>query len=274
MYSLIKKHPFTWWVLSLYIFIFLWWLKINLVSHSQDTEEAYIYNFCYGFIPFTTALLGVYIARAWGGFHAYVGRGVLAISIGLFAQWLGLMTWTFYNVVAHVTAPYPSLADFGYLALVPAYTYAAYCFSRAVGGKYTVHTFDDFMYVTVLPFLLLFIAYLAFIQGTPIDGKQPLTLFLNLAYPLGEMLPLSIAVYILHLSNIKLRNAIMYKRMILLAVAFIAQFVAEYIFLYRNANNMLQNGGVSDLAYPTAYILMALTLVSFSTIEDLNKSSR
>lgn len=61
----------------------------------------------------------------------------------------------------------------------------------------------------------------------------------------------------------------MRKNILFLAVAFIAQFVAEYVFIYRNAMGLYVNGGISNLLlYPTAYFIMALAVVSFSNIDE------
>lgn len=180
------------------------------------------------------------------------------------------MVWTFYNVILGVQAPYPSIADFGYFALIPAYTFAAYSFAHASGAKYSLKSFDDYMYVFLLPLLFLFIAYLLFIQGAKLDTSNFLTTFLNFGYPLGEIVPLSIAVFIVHLSSTTL-GGVMRKNILFLATAFIAQFVAEYVFIYRNATGLYVNGGVSDLLYPTAYFIMALAVVAFSNVDDCVK---
>ena len=98
------------------------------------------------------------------------------------------------------------------------------------------------------------------------DIKNPIKTFFDFGYPLGEIIPVSIALFTLSLSR-KLLGGKMKSRIIYLAFAFFFQFITEYAFLFTAGNNTYYNGGFNDLLYATSYTIMTLGLISFRSYE-------
>ncbi len=267
MLSTILKDKIALLLIALYAGILLWWLKINLIGVGFDSE-VYLFNWSYGFPPLIGALYGIFsIASHWGGYKSAIGRGLIFISLGLLGQVMGLQIWTYYNLIAGVEVPYPSMADLGYFALIPFYTLGALMFAKAVGGKFSLRTKHGQAMVFVIPLLMLLSAYFLFVRNIGFDVSDPIKAFLDYGYPLGEILPVSVALFILLISK-KLSGGIMRNRILFLVFAFTFQFLTEYLFLYAVSSETYSNGGYNDILYATSYFIMSIGLISFKYFED------
>lgn len=263
MVQTLLKSKYTYWVLFLYLVCVVWWgyLKVNNLS---NTNESYLFNWFYGFIALSGAGYGVYISHTrWGGWDSVIGKGLILLSLGLFGQWFGLQVWTYYNVIAHLEVPYPSWADLGYFSLVPFYGLSAFMFAKASGAKFSLKTKSGKVWAAVIPFMALMLSYSLFLRDIGLDLSDPLKTFLDFGYPLGEIIPVSIAMFTLTLSRSFLGGT-MRSRIIYLVGAFFFQFLTEYAFLYAAGAGLYTNGGWNDLMYASAYTIMSLGLISFS----------
>lgn len=258
----ITVNRFVKFLLCLYAVIFIWWIKLQLIPSSQT--ESYLFNWSYGLIGITASLYAINVALSkWGGWNSLIGKGLFGLGFGLFAQWFGLQIWTYYNLIANVEVPYPSLADVGYFGLAPAYAFAALMFALAAGAKLSLRTRNGKAIAIGIPFTLLAGAYFLFVHDIGFDLTQPVKLFFDLAYPLGEVLPVAIALFTLTLSK-NILGGTMRKRVLFLVVAFIFQFLTEYYFLYAVGVESYVNGGVNDILYASSYALMGLAIANFS----------
>jgi hypothetical protein len=52
--------------------------------------------------------------------------------------------------------------------------------------------------------------------------------------------------------------------MLLFIVALVAQYVAEFTFLYQSLNGLFVGGGLADYLYLTSYFLMAVSLIQLA----------
>ncbi len=265
MFSVIFKNKVSYFIITLYLAILVWWIKLQVTGLRQD--EAYLFDWAYGFIGLIGSLYCVfYISKVWGGFKSVIGRGLLYISLGLLGQWFGLQIWTYYNVLAKVEVPYPSLADVGYFALVPFYTLGALMFAKAAGGKFSLRTINGKIIAILIPLFMLCVSYFLFVRDIGFDISLPIKTFFDFGYPLGELIPVSIAMFTFTLSGTLLGGK-MKSRVLYLVFAFIFQFITEYAFLYAAGKEMYYNGGFNDLLYFTSYTIMILGLISFKKIE-------
>lgn len=243
-----------------------WWIYLQ-ANNLTNTFPAYLFNWFYGLIGFSAFIYGIRLAfTKWGGMKSLIGRAILCLSVGLFCQWFGLQIWSYYNLIAKVEVPYPSLADAGYFGLAPFYTLAALYISRASGAKFSLRTSVGKLYAFLIPLPALALAYLLFLKDVGLDPTNPLKMFFDIAYPLGEILPVSIAIFTLTLSN-KLLSGTMKGRVLYLVGAFSFQFMTEYVFLIMAGQGLYQNGGVADLLYASSHAVMALGLVYFSSYD-------
>lgn len=261
MFSTISHTKFTYLLLILYIFFVSWWIRLNFAGLPQP--EAFYFDALYGLIPLLGGLYAIFVvSKIWGGYRSIIGKGIIFIAIGLLAQAFGLEVWTYYNLVLKVELPYPSLADVGYFALIPFYTLGALQFAKAAGGKYWIKTAHGKVFAILIPFIMLLVAYGVFVKNIGFSFEDPIKTFFDFGYPLGEIIPVSIAMFTLSLSK-KLLGGKMKTRILYLIFAFFFQFLTEYTFLYLTGINMLQNGGLSDILYLTSYMIISMALISF-----------
>lgn len=261
MFRSIFSNKAAFLIISLYIIILLWWIKLNLSG--VPTGETYLFNWSYGLIPLIGAFYGIFkVSKVWGGYKSVLGKGLILISLGLFGQWFGLQIWTYYNVFLKIEAPYPSLADVGYFSLVPFYAFGALMFAHAAGAKFSLRTFTGKMIALIIPSVMLLVAYGLFIKNLGFDISSPIKTFFDFGYPLGEIIPVSIAIFTFFLSK-RFLGGKMKTRILYLAFAFSFQFVTEYAFLYAVTAGTYGNGGINDLLYATSYTIMSLGLISF-----------
>lgn len=263
MLKTILKSRFIYWIIFLYVVVVGWWFYIH-TQGLTNTSQAYLFNWFYGLIAASGGVYGILLAvRRWGGWKSVVGRGIIFLSAGLLGQWFGLQVWTYYNFIAQVEVPYPSLADLGYFALIPAYGLAAAMFTQASGARFSLKTNGGKVWALFIPFIALVISYALFLRDIGFDFSDPLRLFLDIGYPLGEIIPVSIAVFTLTLTRNLLGGA-MKSRVIYLVGAFFFQFLTEYLFLYAAGAQIYTNGGWNDLMYATSYTIMSIGLVILS----------
>lgn len=266
MFSTLIKSRFTYWILLLYVIVLGWWVYLRL-SNLTGTSDAYIFNWFYGLIALSGAVYGIVIAlQKWGGWGSIIGRGLILLSLGLLGQWFGLQVWTYYNAIAQVEVPYPSLADVGYFALIPAYAVGAWMFAQAAGAKFSLKTSGGKTQALFIPLIALTVSYVLFLRNIGFEFTSPIRMFLDVGYPLGEIIPVSIALFTLTLSR-SLLGGTMRNRILYLVGAFFFQFLTEYAFLYTAGAETYINGGWNDLMYATSYAIMGLGLVSFRNYE-------
>jgi two-component system, cell cycle response regulator len=148
------------------------------------------------------------------------------------------------------SAPYPSLADAGYLSIYPAAFVALVMLLRARGGRPPAAVWLDGLICGLA--VAAFGAALALDVVASTDGPLA-TVATNLAYPLGD---LGLLAFIAIAIVVTGRRAGATWR--LLALAFGVWAVADTIYLYQTALGTYQEYTVLDTAWPAAYVLIAL----------------
>lgn len=265
MLSSVLQCKFTYWILFLYIIVVGWWIRLQIGELGMP--EAYIFDWFYGLIGLSGAGYGIYTAVSkWGGWDSVIGRGLILLPLGLLGQWLGLQVWTYFNIVVKVEVPYPSFADVGYFALIPAYTLGALMFAQASGAKFSLKTNGGRIWAFLIPLAAIFLSSALFLKNIGFDLSNPIKLFFDIGYPIGEIIPVSIALFTLALTR-NLLGGTMRDRILFLVAAFSFQFLTEYAFLYTAGAQTYVNGGWNDLMYATSYMIMSLGLISFSNYE-------
>jgi hypothetical protein len=249
-----------------FLLLCLWWLKIKLTGGEVGTEN-YFFNLSYLFFNLLGGIGGLIIAhRKWGGFKSSIGRGLSFLSLGLLGQGFGLVIWTIYNLVFRVEIPYPSLADIGYFSLIPFYAIAMIDWSKASGARFGLRSFKGKLQVLIIPLIVLGFCYFMFLKQVGIDFKDPIKTFLDIGYPAGEAISVSLGLLTLTLSQSllggKMRSKLVY---IIIALAF--QFTTEFTFLYTSGAGIYYNASFVDLMYAGSYFLMTLGLLSFNHLD-------
>src|SRR3989344_8846622 len=109
-------------LLVVYLATIVLWLFFVIYTGYEALYEGNLYTlvlkpFLIGMtiLPLAGGFLGVLRAKKWGGLKSAVGRGILALSFGLFAWGLGMIVWNYYLFSGKLEIPYPSLGDFFYI---------------------------------------------------------------------------------------------------------------------------------------------------------------
>lgn len=110
---------------------------------------------------------------------------------------------------------------------------------------------------------MLATGYLMFLKDYTFDFSNPIKIFLDFGYPLGEAIYISIAVITFIFSRTVL-DGIMRSKALLVLIALFIQFAADYIFLY--TADTYYAGNFVELIYLAAYFMMTLALLSLKSI--------
>jgi hypothetical protein len=100
-----------------------------------------------------------------------------------------------------------------------------------------------------------------------------LTTFLDIGYPLGEAFYLSMAMLAYLLSR-KLLGGIMKVPILFLITALVAEYVADFLFLYESHAGTYVPGGFNDLLFVVSYSLMAISIIQLGVVFKFIKDAK
>ena len=248
---------------GMFIFFVAWWVYLQMFVEKENIQ--------YGIFTTSKAILaifggasGIYIARGWGGATSQLGRSVNMFSFGLFFQAFGELAWGYSANIQHISLPYPSWADLGYFTAIPFYIYGAILLAKSSGIKITIQSFRKKLIAIMIPVGMLIIAYMLFLHGYTFDVSNPVKIFLDFGYPFGEAIYISVAIITFIFSR-TLLDGIMRSKALLILVALLVQFIADYTFLY--TIDTYYQGNYVTLGYLLAFFLMTLALLHLKSIQ-------
>jgi hypothetical protein len=242
------------------VFAVWWWLLSPFEATSPFPQSRTIWSVTYQLVALWGGINGLIISMKWGGFRSLVGRAVLALSFGLLLQVFGQAVYSYYLLKLGIDAPYPSLGDVGFFGSVLAYIFGAFLFIKASGANVSMRANHNLLLGLILPFIILFLSYYIFLQDYVFDWSNPLQVFLDFGYPLGQALYVSLAAVALLMSR-KTLGGLMRIPILALLLALIVQYLADFNFLYQFSHDSFYAGGYGDFIYLLAYFLMAGGLI-------------
>ncbi|MEP7166791.1 MAG: hypothetical protein ABI758_02320 [Candidatus Woesebacteria bacterium] len=246
-----------------------YWLFIFLTGSTSGALNDN-FGFLYGGLSVWAGIWGLVTAYQWGGLKSLMGKALIFLSVGLLFQGFGQYSFWFFNVFLHVEIPYPGVPDIGYFGSIPFYIIAAYQLFRVSGTKFTLRANSGKIRAILVPLLMLGLGYTLFLRGYTFDWSDPLKIFLDFGYPLGQAVYISFAIITYTLSR-KLLGGKMRMPFLILIAAFIAQFVADYSFLYFQETFFA--GSFIDYIYLLSYALMTLGILYFRYVAKQIKHS-
>lgn len=258
-----SKKPFLELKSTVFVFIVLsvlmiWWIIVNLFSASEIQKLTWAAS--YQIVAIVGGLFGLFICQAWGSFRSVMGRSILAFSLGLLFQVFGQSAFSFYNLVLQIEIPYPSIADVGFFGSIPFYIYGIMLIAKASGLSVTLKSFRNKAQAVLIPLIMVIISYLLFLKNYEFDWSEPLKVFLDFGYPMGQAIYISIALLTFLLSK-NVLGGIMRPRILFLLLALLIQYVADFNFLYQVIQETWENGSYGDLLYLIAYASLTLGLL-------------
>jgi len=257
-------------IILIWAILSAWFVYISATHASGDMRLAF--GATYGSMALVGGGIGLVAAKRWGGLKSKLGKTIIFLSLGLLAAEFGQIVFSYYNIILHVDVPYPSLADVGFFMNIPLYIIALTGLWQVSGTKYSLTKQKNKTLILVLPLIGLIMSYSVFLRGYDFTDAPLLRVFLDFGYPLGQAIYVTIALSIFLLS-VGALGGIMKKRILMLILAFAAQYAADFNFLYQNIHETWINGGYGDYLYFLAYTFMALSLVGFMSLNLGNSSS-
>lgn len=265
MNKIITKDPTSRLIIFIYLVFVAWWAVLNLVP--DDDMARQIFGASYGLMALFGGISGMAISKVWGGAKSLLGRSIILFSLGLLAQEFGQIAYSIYTFFLNVEIPYPSWGDLGYFGSIPLYIYGTLLLARASGAKASIKNIGSWMWGLIIPGVLLIGAYIFFIDGYDFSQSTPMITFLDFGYPFGQAIYVSITILTYLLSR-NVLGGVMKKRVLMILLALVVQFTADYMFLYLVRYSTVAPAGVNDLVYLTSYFLLALSLAQFKTVSD------
>lgn len=258
-------------LLVYYGFIVVWWVIFYLFG-IKETLGNYLYQFAFGLIPLIGGILGIIKSKIWGFWHSSVGSALFFISAGLVTWGIGQMFWSvLYNILLKVEIPYPSLADAGYILSWPLWAVGMIKLSSATGAKFSLNKVKGKLILLTIPLILITLSYYVLVviaRGGSISDFSggSLKVFFDLAYPIGDVVILTLAVLIYGLSLNYLGGKYKYAIIVLL-LGFVVNYVVDFFFSYTTTSGTYFNGHWVDVLFPTAMMLIAVGVNNFDLKE-------
>jgi hypothetical protein len=258
-----------------FVLVVILWAGLFVAGHKSGNLN-YWYSFLFGLVPLFGGLIGMFKARLWGGLKSSVGKAVFFISLGLFLWGFGETIWSYYNFFRHVPAPYPSLADIGFAPSIFFWILGMIFLSEATGALFVLRKKHwAKVFVILVPVILLIPSYYIQVKlarnGTLIpDGETLLKTILDIAYPFGDFLALTLAAVIFALSYQYFGG--LYRRAILCLLAgLVVMYCADSVFSYTTTKGTYFNADWGDLLLALGLFLMTVGILAFATKPALQK---
>lgn len=251
-------------LVGVFVLLAIWWALLQTIGVEPGGISSLAWAASYQVIALMGGIFGIAVGRMWGGFKSVMGRSIFAFSVGLLFQTFGQSVFSLYNLFLKVEVPYPSLADVGFFGSIPIYIYGIILLARASGAQISLRSFINKIQALLIPLVMLILSYYFFLRGYEFDWSDPLRIFLDFGYPMGQAVYVSIAILTYMLSK-KFLGGIMRAKVLFILFALVVQYFADYNFLYQAINETWVNGGYGDLVYLVAYLLMALGLLQLKT---------
>ncbi|MCW2924677.1 MAG: sensor-containing diguanylate cyclase/phosphodiesterase [Thermoleophilia bacterium] len=210
-----------------------------------------VVNATFVVIPFL--VFGIGIARRYGGWSSAIGRAILLLGTGTSLWGLGNFYWFVQNAKGE-EAPYPSLADAGYLAVLPFAAWALWELARVVG----IDRSDWALLPLALAVAFPLNAWIMLPQGIGAGTfDTPLTTAISTTYILSDVVLLGVGIIVATGAR-RAAGGRFFAPVLAVVGSIFLLYVGDLVFNYRIAKELFYNGEVSDLLYG-AFIILAAT---------------
>lgn len=263
MIETIRKEYSAKIAIALFTILTIWWIALGILGLKEQLQN-YLFGASYGLMAVLGGIVGIRIAQHWGGSKSIMGKAILLLSFGLLAEEYGQIIFSYYNIFAHVAVPYPSLADIGFFGNIPLYIIGIIFLAQASGVHFSLKKLSSKIQAVLIPVAILAYSYFFFLQRYEFDLSNPLKIFLDFGYPLGQAFYVSLAFLTYSLSN-SILGGIMKNKILFLLLAFVIQYLADYNFLFQSSSGTWLNGGYGDYLYLLAYFVMTLGIIQLNT---------
>lgn len=200
-------------------------------------------------------VLVVAAVACWAASRRESGRtrsGWILLGAGLVSWAVGESIWSYYELFLGVEVPFPSLADVGFLGLIPFTAWAMLSFPAAPRGRAgrTRALLDGTIIVTSL-FALSWAIVLGPAYRAGADGVAEQ--ILGLAYPFGDAVLIGVVLFVAARATRTERVGIS-----LIGAGLVAIALADSLFTYLTFNQTYATGSLMDVGWTVGFVLIGL----------------
>lgn len=247
---------------ALFVVALAWWAYIFLTG-AKDTIQNYLYGVLLGVVPLLGGIFGLSISRGWGYFSSALGKATFLLSLGLITWGLGTFIFAYYNLAGIAEVPYPSWADAYYILSWPLWGAGMIFLSSASGAKFGLRKTGGKALLLVIPVVVILASYYLLVVvargGQVTAGEDALKTFFDLAYPVGDVVILTLATLVYGLSYDYFGGRYKYAIYALLA-GFVANYFADFAFSYTTTLETFFVASWVDGLFTIALFLLSLGL--------------
>jgi diguanylate cyclase len=212
--------------------------------------------------PQAAAAVSVYGLLALGSFavvccalaaRSAVGRqrtAWIAMTAGLAGWTVGEVLWIYFESVVH-ESPFPSLADAGYLMFPIGAAVAMALFPVGYTGHSRARFALDGLIVAGALFEISWVLVLRSIFES--DGRSVFETALALAYPVSDIVIVTIAVLVLARARTGRRVTL-----VLLTAGVVCMALSDSAFAYLTARGVYSSGNVIDIGWAVAFLIFGM----------------
>ncbi|HEY0907992.1 MAG TPA: hypothetical protein VGE35_01445 [Candidatus Paceibacterota bacterium] len=238
----------------------------------RDGFFGYLYAFLYGLIPLFGGIVAVKGYKTWGGLSTALGKAIFFIGWGLIFWGIGETIWSYYNFFLDVEVPYPSWADLFFAPSMFLYNIGAIFLAMTTGTRFALRSAGGKLFSVLTPVALFAVTYYVLIvlgHGGEIftDSSSIIKSILDIAYPLGDAIALSVAVVVAGLSFKYIGGMYKYE-VIAILFGLASMFVADCWLSYTTSIGTSYSPDLGDLFFTIAVSLITFGLLGFNKIKQ------
>ncbi len=266
-----KENYFVKFICAFFLILTILWITMYFRDLKVESENN-AFTLIYPFLSLIGSLVGLYVARKWGGLKSVLGKVISMFSFGLFAQFFGQAMYAYYIYVTGIEVPYPSLGDIGYFGSVIFYIIGAIYLAKVSGFRFSFRSLEGKLISIIIPLILLVFSYAFFLKGYEYDWSNTLKILLDFGYPLGQATYVSIAILAFLMSR-NILGGLLKKPIIFIIIALVFQYLSDFTFLYQASRGTWYVGGINDFMYFISYFIMTLALIYIGSVFKQIKES-
>lgn len=254
-------------LLIYYTALVLWWSFIYINGY-VDLKSNYLFGAALALIPLFGGVIGIIRSKNWGYFNSHIGKFLMLLSLGLITWSIGTLIFAVYNLFLSVEVPYPSLADVAYIVSWPLWALAMISISFATGMRFQIKRLSGKIFSLSIPLVVAFISYYLLIVvargGEIIFSLEKSKVFFDLAYPLGDVIILTLSLLIYGLSFNYLGGTFK-KPILIILFGFVLNYFADFSFSYTTTIETFYVGSWVDFIFMTAMMFLAIGVTMFDS---------
>jgi hypothetical protein len=245
-------------IIFILLVLIIWWVFINMNSY-QNAPINFFYGAGLGLLVIVSSVFGLINVRKWGGLSSVMGRAIIFLSLGLLAWGIGTLVFAYYNIFLNIEVPYPSIADGFYIVSWPLWLISMVNLYNATGAKFQLKKISGRLIIFVIPLVTITLSYFMLVivarGGISYLSGDSLKIFFDLAYPIGDVVILTVAILIYSLSFNYLGGRFKWP-IVFVIMGFIVNYIADFAFSYTTTKGIYFVANWVDFIFTIAMFLI------------------